>query len=158
MGLAWDCSDAHHRAAALTNRGPWFRKPRTGSFESLLHRHIRNDKTPENVKVFRGFVFSEGRKKPVWEHPWEYGLLFCPRSAFGHEVSGELVAVDIQSEVAFNHDARPANGCPHWLESTLPKLLSTSALSSGSYHQQKSIRTTIWCSAEHFAGQHRSRC
>lgn len=31
--------------------------------ESLLHRHIRNDKTPENVKVFRGFVFSGGAKK-----------------------------------------------------------------------------------------------
>ena len=64
MGLAWDRSYAHDRAAALINRGPWFRKPRTGSFESLLHRHIRNDKTPENVKVFRGFVFSGGEKGP----------------------------------------------------------------------------------------------
>ena len=48
-------------------------------FESLLHRHIRNDKTPENVKVFRGFVFSGGRKRPVWERPWKYSLLGCPR-------------------------------------------------------------------------------
>lgn len=25
-------------------------------------------------------MFSDGQKRPIWEHPWEYGLLDWPRS------------------------------------------------------------------------------
>lgn len=64
VGMAWEHFCTTVTAGALVFRGLGCEITGAGTFESLLHRHIRNDKTPENVKVFRGFVFSGGQKSP----------------------------------------------------------------------------------------------
>lgn len=54
-------------AAALINRGPLFRKPRTGSFVYLLHRHILKPQTPSFPRESREVVISAAWKTAIWE-------------------------------------------------------------------------------------------
>jgi len=58
-------------------------------------------------------VFSEGQKRPIWEHPWEHKLLDCPRSNPGLRGFVTTWWLDAQGVLQHADDVRAVLIDPH---------------------------------------------